>query len=164
VAALDLGQRTLGEAFSRPDDNTKPRSANDARLADLADRRVRRANDLLGLVGAEIPAAGDMTEMRRALTDRLLERYERESSPAARVRFAWLIHPADLAALPPPTGGSPNDPGPEARRDAEREFAEFLVKEHLAPLAASLKAQPADAAKALAAELEKVIRDLRGYP
>src|SRR5205823_3252072 len=96
---------------------------DDPRFADLAQRRVRRANDLLALAVRDPAGLGTGADMRRALVDRLLERYGSEASPAVRERFAWLIHPADLPALPDAQGGAANDPGAQARRDAEREFA-----------------------------------------
>jgi len=169
AAALERAEVVLNESGPLPADEARARAANDARFKELAERRVNRSRDLLGLAGVEPPAAGNTAELRQALTSTLTERYEREASPAARERFAWLIHPAELSALPGPGGESPNDPLPEARREAEREFAEWLVKQHLRPLADKLNEQPeknrpAQAAKTLAGELEKAIRDLRGYP
>jgi hypothetical protein len=168
AAALDRAKIVLEEPASPPADEARVRTANEARFKELAERRRNRARDLLGLAGAEPPGAGNTAEMRLALTTGLTERYERESS-AARERFAWLIHPADLSALPAPGGESHNDPVPDVRREAEREFAEWLVKEHLRALADELRKPridepPAEAAKALAGELEKAIRELRGYP
>ena len=168
--ALDLAVRTLAEDAPPLGNVVATRAGTDVQFKEFANRRMQRAHDLLGLAGAEAPDVGNTSEMRLALTSRLTERYERESSPAVRERFAWLIHPAELAALPGPSGGPPNDPGPEARRRAEREFAEWLVTDHLDPLAKSLRALEAEAdktqetAKTLAGELEKAIRDLRGYP
>src|SRR5262245_653025 len=161
AAALELARQALRE--NAPAVTSARPTAEDPRFADLAALRVKRANDLLALAG-EPRAAGGGVAMRRALVDQLRDRYGKDATPTARERFAWLVDPADVPALPEAPGRPPNDPGPQARREAEQAFVRWLVKEHVRPLAAALDAQPAEAAKALARELDRAARALDTYP
>jgi hypothetical protein len=93
----------------------------------------------------------------------LIAHYRKDPNPAARERFAWLIHPDDLPATPETPGGPRNEPAADVRRNAEQAMARWLADKRWRPLADELNAQPARAAKVLAIDLYEVVRRLNAW-
>ena len=135
AAASDLAGRVLREEVPVATGGVRTPAQVDPRSADAAARRVRRAGDLLALAGEPLPEAN---AWRAALAEKLVARYRKESDPAARERFAWLIHPDDLPATPVTPDGPRNDPAADARRNAEMAMARWLADKRLRPLADGL--------------------------
>jgi len=160
MAAIDLARQALSEGDTPTAIDVRSRPAGDPLAADAAARRVKRATDLVALAGEPLPGAN---EWRLALADRLIAHYRKDPSPAARERFAWLIHPDDLPATPETPGGPRNEPATDVRRNAEQAMARWLADKRWRPLADELNAQSAKAAKALAADLYEVVRRLNTW-
>jgi len=158
--AIDLAQRSLREDVPVATGDARSPSAAEPRSAEAAARRLRRAGDLLALAGEPLP---EPNGWRAALAEKLVARYRKETDPAARERFAWLIHPDDLPATPETPAGPRNDPAADARRNAELAMAGWLADKRYRPLADELNKQPAEAAKALARDLYEAARRLNAW-
>ena len=116
--------------------------------------------DLLSLAGEPPPKANGL---RDALADKLVARYRKETDPSARERFAWLIHPDDLPAVPETAEGARQEPAADARRNAQRAMARWLIDNRLQPLIDAMNAQPAKAARALADDLNDAVQKLNDW-
>ena len=146
-AALEKAEKALAEKPKRLD----PREAyeSDPRWFEAHQRRAQRSAELLNL--AALPAAVD-DNYWAALAVRPVELYRKEVDPVRRERYAWLIHPDDLPAVPE-TGTVPTEPTLDVRREAEKEMARWIANRRLLALAAKLNETENPAAKAYAAAL-----------
>jgi hypothetical protein len=160
AAALELAGQALGEAVPATTADLRARPLEAPLAADAAERRTRRAADLLGLAGAAPPLGGGL---RSALADGLVARYRKETDPVARERFAWLIHPDDLPATPDTPDGPRNEPTADARRNGEQALARWMVDKRLRPLADELSGQSAETVKALVRDLNEAVRKLNAW-
>jgi hypothetical protein len=169
-AALALAKDALADqAAATPAGDVRKPVADDA--FDLAAaRRAARARALLSLVEPNAPADGT-AGWRAALADRLVARFKEAASKPALERateqekFAWLIHPADLSAVPV-AGGPPAEPTADLRVAADRAAAAWLLENRYNRVVRELEKLPGKPAAAgrLIAALNKAVLPLSTWP
>ena len=160
AAAIELATRFVSEPVAATPVDVRSRSVADPWAA-TERLRLRRATNLLSLIGEPMP---DANGWRAALSNRLLDRFQKEKSPEARARFDWLIHPDDLPATPKSPDQPANDSRVDARRDSERATALWLAEKRMRPLANELSGQPSESAKGVARDLNEATRILSAWP